>query len=93
MLPIILLISLLYLIFSSIAEVVILQKKYNIDFPMYSPIVLYENTKMNWFGCWFCFIVIRLLAPINTTIGLITTIIYYICNFVEWLFTVGRKDD
>lgn len=61
--------------------------------PVYSPSYLYENTNMNKFGCWFCFILIRLLSPVMTLMGVFIQIMYYICYFVEWLFTVGRKDD
>ena len=58
-----------------------------------TPWVLYENTKMNWFGCWFCYILIRILSPIVTVIGSILLIICSILTFIEWLFTVGRKDE
>lgn len=48
------------------------------------PTVLYKNTKMNIFGCIICSI---LLFTIN--FGYCT--VYCLCNFIHWLFTVGRK--
>lgn len=61
--------------------------------PCFSPSELYKNTKMNWFGCWFIFIVFRLTVPVNTLIILVTIIMYYSEIFFKWLFTVGRKDE
>lgn len=60
---------------------------------VYSPELIYDNTKMNWFGCWFFFVLIRLVSPLFTIIGLIMVPILYIIDFIKWLFTVGRKDD
>lgn len=82
-----------WLIFGNFIEVVIMRCKLDINCPLYFPSWLYEATKMNWFGCWFCFILIRLLCPLNTLIGIILIVIYYICIFFKWLFTVGREDD
>lgn len=59
----------------------------------YSPKVIYDNTEMNWFGCWFCFISIRLVSPLFTIFGLIIIPIAYLIDFIKWLFTVGREDD
>ena len=86
-------IVLLWLTFGNLVEVAIMQNKYNENCPVYSARFLYENTKMNWFGCWFCFISIRLLIPINTLIGLGVSILDYVCRFIKWLFTVGREDE
>lgn len=94
MLAVAIIIGFIWLIFSNIIEIVIVMEKCKgINIPVYSPTFLYENTKMNWFGCWLCFILIRLFIPINTLTGLVVTIIYYTCIFIKWLFTVGRKDD
>ena len=72
----------------------ILLSDYETYFPIvYAPSVLYENTEMNGFGCWFCFILIRLIIPLNTIFLLLAIILYYPWTFIEWLFTVGRKDD
>ena len=60
---------------------------------VYHPELIYENTKMNWFGCWFCFILIRLVSPLFTIFALLMMPILYIVDFIHWLFTVGRKDD
>lgn len=86
-------IALLWLVFGNFIEIVIMRIKCNEDIPLYSARFLYENTKMNWFGCWFCFVLIRLLIPVNTIIGLILTIFCNIWCFIKWLFTVGRKDE
>ena len=58
-----------------------------------TPKEFYENTKMNWFGCWFCYIIIRIFSPIVTVIGGIILTLCAIVTFIEWLFTVGRKDE
>ena len=86
-------IGLLWFIFGNLIEVAIMQEKCDANYPLYSVRVLYEYTKMNWFGCWFCFIMIRLLIPINTLIVLGCFTIDYVCRFIKWLFTVGRKDE
>ena len=58
-----------------------------------TPKVLYENTKMNWFGCWFCYVLIRVISPIVTVIGSVILAISVVLTLIEWLFTVGRKDE
>ena len=58
-----------------------------------TPRVFYSNTNMNWFGCWFCYIIIRIISPFITGCLLVFYIIFEICCFIHWLFTVGRKDD
>lgn len=57
------------------------------------PSTLYEISKMNWFGCWFCFILISIFSPILLCIKFINAIIDYSYDFIYWLFHVGRKDD
>ena len=92
MYEILLVVIVLWIVSGPFVEAIITETKYN-TCPIYSPSHLYELTKMNWFGCWFCFIMIRLLIPLGTAIGLGVTIIYYSWHFIKWLFTVGRKDD
>ena len=58
---------------------------------IYSPSVIYENTRLNWFACWFLFILIRLFNFWVTIIGLIVHIVAYMAIFFKWLFTVCRK--
>lgn len=87
------LIIILWLLLSNFIEIGIMINRADCGCPLYSPTVLYENTKMNWFGCWSCFITIRLLAPVNTIILIIVFIVYCIYTFFKWLFTVGRKED
>ena len=60
---------------------------------VYSSNLIYEHTKMNWFGCWFCFILIRLVSPLYTIFALLMIPTLYIVDFIKWLFTVGRKDE
>ena len=60
---------------------------------IYSPRVIYDNTQLNWFGCWFLFILLRLVNIWATLVGLIAQSCYFIAAFIKWLFTVGRKDD
>ena len=60
---------------------------------VYHPELIYDNTKMNWFGCWFFFVLIRLVSPLFTIFALIMVPILYALHFIKWLFTVGRKDD
>lgn len=57
------------------------------------PKVFYSNTNMNWFGCWFCYVIIRIVSPFITVCLLVFYTIFKICCFIHWLFTVGRKDD
>ena len=57
------------------------------------PSTIYEISKMNWFGCWFCFILISIFSPILFCIKIIDAIIGYSYDFIYWLFHVGRKDD
>ena len=93
MIELIVIIAIFWLVFGNLIEIAIMQATCDENCPVYSARVLYENTKMNWFGCWFCFIVIRLLIPVNTLIVLSFSIIDYVCMFIKWLFTVGRKDE
>ena len=93
MIYIVVLIALLWLVFSNFIEATVVEEKFNVYCPVYSPSLLYENTKMNWFGCWFIFILIRLFIPINTLICVAILAMSYIWAFIEWIFTVGRKDD
>ena len=81
----------LIVILGSIFEV-ILASKCNVPV-IGTPNELYENTKMNWFGCWFCYILIRVFSPVVTIIGGGIFIICSVLTAIEWLFTVGRNDD
>ena len=57
-----------------------------------TPKMIYDNTRINWFGSIFCFLIIRLISIGATAAGLIICIVIYICALIEWLFTVGRDD-
>ena len=56
-----------------------------------TPKVLYDNTKMNWFGCWFGYILLRIISPLVTIFGVILITICCIFSFIGWLFTIGRR--
>lgn len=56
------------------------------------PKSLYENTKMNKFGCWFVFILISIISPGFFVIKIIGEIGFYTVEFIKFIFTVGRKD-
>lgn len=84
----------IWVILSVFIEFALMDKITGVEqFPCSDPDDFYENTKMNRFGCWFCFILIRILVPLNTLALLIVAIVYYPCIFIKWLFTVGRKDE
>ena len=63
---------------------------------IFRPADFYESAKMNWFGSWFCFILLAIVSPFGFFIKLLlyfVVILFYIAEFIKWLFTVGRKDD
>lgn len=47
---------------------------------------LFYNKGMNWFGAWFTTIIYSMFNPIGTVLR----IVWGVCVFIEWLFTVGR---
>ena len=49
------------------------------------PDVIYKAYKVNYFGCMMITLLINLICPV-ISIG------YWICNFIYFIFTVGRKD-
>ena len=55
-----------------------------------TPFFIYEDSYMNWFGCWFCFILLSIFSPAMLVIKIIIFIFH---DFIYWLFHVGRKDD
>ena len=57
------------------------------------PSSIYKVSKINWFGCWFIYIVMSILSPVLFIMKLFIMIMIILCDFVNWLFTVGRKDD
>ena len=58
----------------------------------FCPRALYDNTKMNWFGCWFIFILIGILSPLVFSLKILAFVCVKVCMGIVWLFTVGRKD-
>lgn len=50
---------------------------------MFNPVDIYNNLKVNWFGCIILTILFNILCPIMS-IG------YWTVLFVTWLCTVGR---
>ena len=58
-----------------------------------SPTVLYNNTKMNMFGCIVTWVGITLINPLwRLLIQLPTFIVLNVIDFFTWLFTVGREN-
>lgn len=64
----------------------------HLDGEFINPWTLYEETYMNWFGCWFCFILISVINPIFFVCKLLYIIILLIIGFIHYIFTVGRDD-
>ena len=58
-----------------------------------TPIYIYENSEMNWFGCWFFFILLSIFSPFMFIMKILIYCWVHIYNFLDWLFHVGRKDD
>ena len=58
----------------------------------FCPRALYDNTKMNWFGCWFIFILISILSPLGFSFKVLAFVCVKFYEGIVWLFTVGRKD-
>lgn len=46
------------------------------DHELIIPSVIKENTSMNWFGCWFCFILLGAVSPLL----FIIKIFYILCH-------------
>jgi hypothetical protein len=58
-----------------------------------TPIWFYENSEMNWLGCWTYFILLSIFSPFMLAWKIVFFTIACIYNFLDWLFHVGRKDD
>lgn len=50
---------------------------------IFNPVDIYNNLKVNWFGCIILTILFNILCPIMS-------IKYWTVIFVTWLCTVGR---
>ena len=79
-------------LFGSIIEIAVIAETWRTG-AVSSPRVIYENTRLNWFGCWFLFILLRLFNIWATLVGLVAQSYCFIVAFIKWLFTVGREDD
>lgn len=55
------------------------------------PSDIYEKTMLNWFGCWFLYILLAICSPYFFVFKLFVIALRYIYNGIKWLFTVGRK--
>ena len=55
------------------------------------PSDIYEKTMLNWFGCWFLYILLAICSPYFFVFKLFVIALSYIYNGIKWLFTVGRK--
>jgi hypothetical protein len=47
----------------------------------FTPKQIYKSVKLNMFGCCVLWLIFFILNPI-----------LFICKFIGWIFTVGRKD-
>ena len=63
--------------------------EYGIREPI-TPTYIYNHTKLNNFGCWFLFILLRILSPVATIMYICIAIIIAIYNIIKYLFTTGR---
>jgi hypothetical protein len=71
-------------------------EKYTDEILIWFPKVFYDAVKMNWFGSWFCFILLIVVNPFGFFLKLCVYLMICICyaaELIKWLFTVGRKDD
>lgn len=48
-----------------------------------SPVWLYQNYRINYFGCLVLTVLFNIACPL-------LSIIYWACKLIKWLFTVGR---
>ena len=74
----------------------IIVNKYSSELLVWTPKVLYDDMELNWFGSWFCYILLAIVNPCGLLLKLcmgIAVIVTYICHFIKWLFTVGRKNN
>ena len=56
------------------------------------PSTIYENSQLNWFGCWFLFILLSIFSPVGFALKVIGIMCWAISSFVKFIFTVGRDD-
>ena len=71
-------------------------EKYTNEIIIWFPRVFYDDVKMNWFGSWFCFILLIVINPFGFLLKVCLYIVIgitYIAEFIKWLFTVGRKGE
>lgn len=54
------------------------------DYLWFLPSHIYRESTLNMFGCYALFLVIILINPIYTTVGMI-------CGCIHWITHVGRK--
>ena len=55
------------------------------------PSDIYEKTMLNWFGCWFLYILLAICSPYFFVFKMFVITLSYIYDGIKWLFTVGRK--
>lgn len=82
----------IYLFITAIGTIVELILLTTESAPMF-PSDIYESTKLNWFGCWFLYILLAVCSPWFFGFKMLAITGYYIGVGIKYLFTVGRKDD
>ena len=87
------LVLIFWLVTGLVTEALIAEKIADMNMIFVFPSDIYNNTKMNWFGCWFCFILLKLFNFFGTFILLSGICVLYVVSFFHWLFTVGRKEN
>ena len=78
-----------FLAFTTLVDLLCITTPHEIIFPS----SIYRCTKMNWFGCWFLYILLAILSPLVFICKWLVIGMYYLTKWIKWLFTVGRKDD
>lgn len=80
-------IYLLITIIGTVVEIILFASQNAILFPS----DIYEKTMLNWFGCWFLYILLAICSPYFFVFKLFVIALNYVCDGIRWLFTVGRK--
>ena len=63
------------------------------DMGILIPSDIYENTKLNWFGSWFLYILFIICSPFTFILRLLVISVFFLIVGIKWLFTVGREED
>ena len=56
-----------------------------------TPVDVYEDTELNWFGSFCVYIIMFAINPFWYITKLVLWILFGILNFIWWILHVGRK--